>query len=120
MNGKEIRSQVNQQRKAEHCVIKWWRKENDFVDYELVDRFLETCKPDEEFAGFELLNLEQMWEVLAATTVDRMEREPRRGKEVVVWRRQVGQGYRDFREFPFAPGPLMQVFDEITKGNVID
>ncbi|HKK01374.1 MAG TPA: hypothetical protein VJ955_04325 [Desulfuromonadales bacterium] len=120
MNGKEIKAQINHQRTSTHCIVKWWRKENDFVDYELLDRFLEACKPDEEFAEFELLNLEQMWTVLAGATRDKMEREPRRGKEVVVWQRVDSKGQKEFREFPFAAEPLLEVFDEITKGNVIE
>ena len=120
MNGKEIRSRIDQQRKPEHCIVKWWRKENDFVDYELLERFLEACKPDEEFARYELLDLEAMWNVLTTTTAEKMEREPRRGKEVVVWQRLDTEGNREFKEFPFAPGPLLEVFDEITRGNVIE
>jgi hypothetical protein len=120
MNGKEVRTRINQHRRPEHCIVKWWRKENDFVDYELLERFLEACKPDEEFAEYELLDLEQMWAALAATTTDKMEREPRRGQEVVVWQRLDSEGRKEFKEFPFAPGALLAVFDEITRGNVIE
>ncbi len=41
--------------------IKWWRKENDFVDYELVDNYLKNSKTEHEIENYELLNMEEMW-----------------------------------------------------------
>ena len=60
MKGSEIVSTLKQQARADHLFVKWWRKEEDFLDYDLIDRFLEQATKDEEIGGLQLLTMNEM------------------------------------------------------------
>ena len=36
MRGREIVAALNERRTEQHCFVKWWRKEEDFLDYDLI------------------------------------------------------------------------------------
>ncbi len=121
MTGKEVVSQLQKERKADHHFIKWWRKENDFADYELIDNFLRDAKPDQEFAGFSLLTMDEMWRALKNMIPDQLDLEKRtRAGDVVVWTRSEKKGGKKIQECPFIPESLMTIFDVVTRGNPID
>lgn len=100
--------------------IKWWRKENDFVDYELVDNFLNSIGLEQEFAGFELLDLEQMWETLTRAVPDRVSREKYARREVIVWEHIAGDGTARTDVLPYTAESVMQIFDAETRGDTLD
>lgn len=119
MTGYEVVKEIDSMGKGERCFIKWWRKENDFVDYELVDTFLANLMPDHEFSGFELLTVDQMWEEL-------QRREPRRvtlgksfGEKVIHWRQMTEDGTVRELVLPFEPKSIMTVFDGETRGDTM-
>ena len=117
MEGQEILAEVNRQRTRGHRFIKWWRREHDFLNYELLDDF--DARPDERIKwleGFELLNTEQMWDELQHRFPERVSRETRTKGEFLVWRRP---GH-DVQECPFTAENIMVVFDAETRGSVID
>lgn len=119
MTGYEVVKEISSRGKGDRSFIKWWRKENDFVDYELVDTFLANLMPDHEFSGFELLTMEQMWDELHR-------REPRRitlgqsfGEKVIRWRHVAEDGTVREDVFPFVPAAIMTVFDGETRGDTM-
>jgi len=116
MKGREIVEEMTGRAKEAQCFIKWWRRENDFVDYELVEKFARDIQEDQEFAGYELLDVEQMWQVLHSQIGNRIRRETRTKGEFLVWDRKDGRT----EECLFTPGSVMAIFDVETKGDVID
>ena len=120
MNGNELFKQLEELRKENHQFIKWWRKENDFVDIELLDSFCETVKAGDEFEGFELLDMEQLWEIVKRLCGDRVMRTQRDGHEVINWERLDKQGAKRTISCSFAPEFLLQIFDVETRGNYIE
>lgn len=83
MTGREIVKEIGTNRKSDQTFIKWCRKENDFADYELVDRFLASAGTSDEYAGYELLTMEQMWEVLKNMDPKGVSRGEKEGAEVI-------------------------------------
>lgn len=120
MNGKELLKQLEQQRKEHHHFIKWWRKENDFVDIVLLDSFLETLKAGDQFENFDLLDMEQLWEIVSKLCGDRVKRIKQEGREIIEWERRDKQGAKRVISCSFAPEFLLQVFDVETRGNYIE
>jgi len=120
MTGKELFKELDQQRKDSHQFIKWWRKENDFVDIELLDSFCETVKAGDEFEGFELLDMEQLWEIVKRLCGGRVTRSKQDGHEIISWERLDSQGAKRNISCSFAPEFLMQIFDVETRGNYIE
>jgi hypothetical protein len=119
MDGRAILAQVERQRLPGHRFIKWWQREHDFINFELLSAFEERIRHDGEInllEGFELLDTEQMWNELRQRFPDRVAREKRTKGEYLVWRRPG----KDTRECHFSPENLMTVFDVETRGVVVD
>ncbi|MBE9487347.1 MAG: hypothetical protein KAT62_08360 [Desulfuromonadales bacterium] len=119
MKGSEISKQIQQQRNENLFFVRWWRKENDFADHELLDSFLENLDPHQEFESFELLDMEQMWEILHRENPEHISRDKQLGKEVILWERPEKEGEEGHVVCPFTPESIMTIFDVETKGNVI-
>lgn len=120
MNGKDLFKELEQLREENHHFIKWWRKENDFVDIELIDTFYETAKAGDQYEGFELLDMEQLWEIVNKLCGDRVKRARQDGNEILTWERLDNKGAKRFIRCSFAPEFLMQIFDVETRGNYIE
>ena len=121
MKGKEVKTRLMGEKTGDHHFIKWWRRENDFADYEIIDNFLKDALDDQEFAGFELLTTEQMWNAVKNMIPDQITLEKRsRGGEVIIWKRSGKKGEEKVVECPFIPDSLMTIFDVVTRGNPID
>lgn len=119
MEGGLIRTEFERRRLPGHCFVKWWQREHDFLNFELLDRFEERLKRNggiNLLEGFELLDTEQMWQELHHRFPDRIARERRTKGEFLVWRRPG----KDTRECLFTPENIMAVFDAETKGWVVD
>jgi len=119
MKASEIRQELGREKVDGSCIIKWWRKENDFVDYELVETFVATAEPNQEFAGYEILDRAAMWEALRQVTPDHVSREKRGGAEVIVWRHQLEDGAEKTEVCPFSTQNLLAIFDAETGGDVV-
>ena len=119
MTGHELVRQLRNTQRGERCFIKWWRKENDFVDYELVDRFLEHLLPDHEFEGFELLTQEQMWQELKRREPRRVTLGKRHGEMVIRWQHEADDGRMVEDIYPYSPKAIMTIFDRETHGNTL-
>lgn len=120
MEALHILEQVQQLRTPDHRFIKWWQREHDYLNYELLDRFDERIRSEEGInwlEGFELLDTEQMWEELHRRFPDRVQREKRtRAGDVLVWNRPG----REEEVCPFTPESIMTIFDVETRGRVVD
>ncbi|HEX9874134.1 MAG TPA: hypothetical protein VGA43_07210 [Deferrimonas sp.] len=116
MTGSDILRQVKENRNPRLCFIKWWRKEQDFLNFEEIDEFIQKARPDEEFEGYELLDMEQVWAFLRERELGNIHRETRTsGREVIVWNRP-GKS----QECPFNPASLMTILNVESRGTVID
>jgi len=120
MKGSEIVKELRDNKVDQQNFIKWWRRENDFLDYELVAKFLEDVEPNQEFGGYEVLGLEEMWRHLQKIAPERVKREKRGNREVVVWTREAEDGTESTQVCDLTPRNLMAVFDVETRGNVVD
>lgn len=120
MTGNELMNQLEQLRKERHYFIKWWRKENDFVDIELLDSFCESVKAGDQFEGFALLDMEQLWEIVSKLCGPRVKRTQQDGHEVLIWERLDNKGAKRNISCSFAPEFLLQIFDVETRGNYIE
>lgn len=117
MNGHQIKQEIEEQRKPASMFIRWWRKENDFVDYEKLETFLSTLDEDLEFAGYELLDMEKMWQALKQYAGGRAARENRTHGEVIVW--TSSSEPKQTATLPFNADSLMKVFDMETRGDTL-
>lgn len=120
MRGYDIMKEMRDTGGDKRYFIKWWRKENDFADYELVDTFLANLRPEDEFAGYELLTMEQMWSELRHRVPKRVELGRSHGKPVIHWQHMVREeGTMREDVLPFDAASLMTVFDEETQGDTL-
>ena len=115
MKTNDIVKAINEQRTTDINFIGWWRKEEDFIDYDLVDRFISNSLQNQEIGGFELLGTEGMWQRLQSVCGDRVMKTQKGGEQLIEW--TVG-GER--RTLSYTPKSIMDIFDAETKGDVID
>lgn len=118
MTGEEIRTAIHLQQGSDTRFIKWWRKENDFVDYELLDQFLGRLQAGEQFSGFELLDMEQMLEVMQRWPQIRLSVEQRTHGKFIHWEHLEGK-HASVEELPYTAAALMHIFDRETRGNTL-
>lgn len=115
MRTSEIAKNIKELKTANTHFIGWWRKEEDFIDYDLIDRFLDNAQKNEDVGGYQLLTTEEMWQRLRQVCDDRVMKTQKAGDELLEW--TVG-GER--KTLPFTPESIMDIFDAETKGDVID
>lgn len=116
MTGGEILKKIQAEKTANQCIIKTWRKEEDFIDFDLLERFEGVVKKDAEFEGFELIDMEQMWDHVHNLAGARLTRREKDGGEVAVWKRAGGKEHI----LPYTPKTLLEILDMETKGNYVD
>ena len=120
MKGYEITKQLKERKNPNHQFIKWWRKENDFLDYDLIDRYVNNFDDSEEIAGFDLIDSEQMWAELKHLCGDRIARVKKDGGEYISWRPASGRDAGKTQECQFSSQSLIAIFDRETRGNPVD
>lgn len=116
MTGNEIVKQIAERRKEGQFFIKWWRKEEDWLDIDLIDTFIKNAKPDEEIGGYDLLNMEEMWGYVQKVGADRVARTKQKGEEVILWQKEPDKELA----CPFTPESLIQIFDVESHGDFVD
>ena len=112
MTGNEVLKQIKAENDPTRCFIKWWRKDNDFVDFELVNIFIEKVKPSDIFDGFELLSLEQMWNILTDLDPDKLTRTRKGDNEVIEWVWTDKEGKEKANTYPFTPEVVMSILND--------
>lgn len=119
MKKSEILEKIKEQRNASHYFVKWWRKENDFVDYELIDRFIDDADDTKEMEGFNLLTMDEMWNVLQKVSGINVKLLHNISGDKVEWV-HIGKSGTKTQTCVYTPETLMTIFDVETKGNPIN
>lgn len=114
MRGREILKTLEQLKSDEHRIVKWWRKENDFADYDLIERFEATAGPSEEIEGFDLLTLEEMWDEVKRVSGNRVKLVHELKGDRVEWE-HLGKT----EVCVYTPETVLHIFDAETRGNPI-
>jgi hypothetical protein len=115
MTTAEIAKTIRNERTSDMQFISWWRKEEDFLDYDLIDRFMENAGQNREVGGYELLTTEQMWDRLEKVCGKRVLKTQKAGEQLIEWDTKGG-----VRTCPYTPKSMIEIFDVETKGNVVD
>jgi hypothetical protein len=120
MNEAEILQQIKRQRTDKHHFVKWWRIEDDFLDYDLIERFIANAS-ETEMAGFELLTMDDMWSEIKRIAGERVtfKHDPSGGVGSVEWVYEGKSGVKK-QTCLYTPETLMTIFDVETKGNPVD
>ena len=114
MRESEIVKELKEKRLADQVFIKWWRKEEDCLDIDLVDRFMADSGKNLEVGGYELYTMDQMWDELKKVCGDRVAKGEKDGMPVVFWTRK-----GEKRSCPLLPESLLEIFDSETRGNYV-
>ncbi len=117
MQGYELIKSIRAQRDDSHRFIKFWRKEEDFLDFDLLDRFLGNLRDDQVIDGFELLDTDAMWDKVRLATGNVVTRTVRDGKDILLWTDQQGLVTK---ELPFNEESLITIFDAETDDSYVD
>lgn len=111
MRYQDLETSVSLRRQPQDCFIKWWGRDDTNADYGLIDIFLSRGEEVGEVAGFDLLSLEQMWQVFIAISPDRLTRKRQGGQEVIEWNWTDRQWQDHTGTYPFTPEGLMQLLE---------
>jgi len=118
MNAREILKLLEEQRKENHHFVKWWRIEDDFLDYDLVERFVDNLSADEELGGIDLLTMEEMWSKLQKIAGTRVKLVNDASGDKVEWVHQ-GKTGTQTQVCGYTPENIMSIFDVESKGNPV-
>lgn len=123
MKGYELVKRINNEKGAhpDRLFIKWWRREEDFVDFDLVPRFLENLNYGTEIGGFSLIDEDEMWRTLQSRCKGRVSKERRDGDWVLHWTPPEGARVEETQsEYPYTPEALLKILDSETNYNYVD
>ena len=123
MQGYELVKKIESERNAhpERMFIRWWRKEEDYLDFDLVARFLEKLDYGAEIGGFDLIDQEEMWQTIKKRCDGRAAKVQRDGRWVLVWTPPEGAEIEErLSEYPDTPESLLKILDVETNFNYVD
>ena len=100
--------------------IKWWRKENDFADFDLIDRYLKKVEAKNEIENFELLDKDEMWEILKPWKSVGLRRSKSTKGEKIEWQHLGKDGRQHTYTCPYSAINIMSIFDAETRGDTIE
>lgn len=115
----EMLKMIEERRNENHRFVKLWRKENDFVDYDLLESFIENAGSNKELGGIELLTMDEMWNELKRLAGTRVKLVQDNTGDKVEWVHQGKSGTKT-QVCDYTPETLMTIFDVETKGNPVD
>jgi hypothetical protein len=119
MRGQDIVKTLNERQNEKFCFVKCWRKEEDFLDVDLINRFLENSKSTEEFGGIDLMTMDDMWNEVKRIGGSRVTLMHNANGDRVEWVHKGKTGIRK-NTCAFTPETLMEIYDVETKGNPVD
>jgi hypothetical protein len=123
MQGYELVKRIEKERSAhlDRIFIKWWRNEEDYLDFDLVARFLENLDYSNEIAGFELIGQDEMWQTVESRCKGRLTKVQRDGCWVLLWTPPEGAEVEErLPEYPYTPEMLLKILDAETNYNYVD
>ena len=112
MTRSEVIDQIVAQRRGEHCFIKFWEAGHTFVDFDLIERFISKRGQDSAIEGFELLDMEQMWQTLIELDPDKLIRVKSGEGEIIEWDWKESDGTEKRSVYPFTPEGIMTIIDD--------
>jgi hypothetical protein len=115
----EILKTIGERRNENHRFVKWWRNESDFLDYDLIEKFVEDAGSNKELGGFDLLTMDDMWNELKRIAGTRVKLVHDATGDNVEWVYQAKSGTK-IQVCAYTPETLMTIFDVETKGNPVD
>jgi len=118
MRGPEITKEINEHLTSEHQFVKWWRKENDFLDFDLINRFMDNLSSNDEIGGIDLLTMEEMWREVKRVSGDKVKLVEDENGKFVGWLHESKEGLKSYT-CKYTPENLMNIFDSETRGNPI-
>ncbi len=118
MRGRDAMKLVSEGRGAEHVFVKWWRKENDFLDYDLIDRFLRNTRDGEEIGGVELMTMDDLWRETKRIVGNRLTLLHEGVHDRIRW---MHRGKKEMRTdyCAYSPRALRAIFDVETPDNPV-
>lgn len=119
MKGYEVITTLNERRAPEHQFVRWWRKEEDFLDYDLIDRFLENLSTSDDFGGIDLVTMDELWNELQRVAGERVKLVREESGDRVEWLHK-GKAGIDEQVCAYCPETLMTIYDVETRGNPVD
>ena len=108
----EVIEQIRTERSAQQFFIKSWETGQTFVDFDLIERFISKPSLERAIEGFELLDMEQMWQALIELDPDKLQRVKRGEGEVIEWLWQDKNGAEKMTVYPFTPAGIMTIIDD--------
>lgn len=123
MQGYELVKEVERERShhPERMFIKWWRKEEDWINFDLVTRFLENLNYSSDITGFELIDLDQMWRAVESRSKGAVRKVERDGKQIVLWTPPKHSEHEiTCTECEYTPETLLKILDAVTDDNYVD
>ena len=123
MQGYELVKKIEKEREAhpERIFIKLWRNEEDFIDFDMVARFMKNLDYGDEFGGFELIDQEEMWRTLESRCQGRANKLQRNGGYVLLWTPPQGAEVEErLPEYPYTPESILKILDLETDFNYVD
>ena len=120
MTGYEIRERLASELRPEHRFVRWWRRENDFLDYDLAERFRDSLSGAEEIGGVDLLTRDERWQELQRVSAKRVsvQHSSTRGT-VIEWVHRDATGSSS-ELLPYTDEAILDIFDAETRDNPID
>ncbi|GFO54074.1 hypothetical protein GMSM_10810 [Geomonas sp. Red276] len=124
MQGYELAKSIRTERSKhpDRVFIKWWRNEEDWIDFDLVARFLDTVDYGTDISGFNLIDQEEMWQVIEERTKGRATRVDRGDGSYVILYSPPENAEMEERlpEYPYTPETLVKILDAETNFNYVD
>jgi hypothetical protein len=118
MRSRQIFHELEQGKQQGKDFIKWWRKENDFADFELIDRYMKMADQS-EIENFELLDKDEMWEVLTYWKSSGLRRSKSTKGEKIEWQHMGKDGLQHTYTCPYTARAIMSIFDAETHGDTL-
>ncbi|MBW4055661.1 MAG: hypothetical protein HIU83_09685 [Proteobacteria bacterium] len=119
MKESEMLKIIDERRNENHHFVKIWRKENDFVDFDLIERFKKNAGSNKDLGGIDLLTMDDMWNELKRIAGERVKLMRDNAGDKVEWVYEGKTGTRT-QVCSYTPETLMAIFDVETKGNPVD
>lgn len=119
MRGREILKLLDERRTENDRFVRWWRKEEDFLDYDLIDRFVANSSDSEEIGGIDLLTMDEMWDVVKRIGGFRVNLMHEATGDRVEWLHKGRKGVKT-DVCAYTPETLIAIFDAETRGNPVD
>lgn len=120
MRSNLVMHELEQGKKQGKEFIKWWRKENAFADYELIDRYMKTIETRHEIENFDLLDKDEMWEILKHWKPTGLRHSKSTKGENIEWQQLGKDGQQHTYTCPYNARTIMSIFDAETQGDTIE